>query len=243
MTNALTAAVQSMQGDLQYLDTISQNIVNIATPGYRRAIPASAGFDAALHTAGIGGMAAAAAPSTALQPLFDLSAGPVKQTGKPFDLAIGGDGYFEVDTPQGLSYTRAGDFHLGADGRLLSANGQPVQGLGGDIVLNGADASIDDSGQITQDGAIVGQLKIVQFGAGTRLLKTAGGLLQPAAGGSGSVVLQPQLQTGHLEGSNVTPMREMVMMMETTRHFEAAQKLYQGYDEVLGSAIQKLGEF
>lgn len=244
MTNALTTIAQSMQGDLRYMDTISQNMVNIATPGYRRSIPLSRPFEAALQAAGQANPDPAlkhAAP--ALTSVLDLSTGSLKQTGKAWDVAINGEGYFEIATAQGPAYTRAGDFRLDASGRLVTQGGLPVQGMNGDIILNGANAAIDHAGNIVQEGDKIGQIKIVRFTDARALVKSATGLLQAAVPENGAIDAKPELQVGYLENSNVTPMREMVLMMETTRHFEAAQKLFQGYDEMLGTAIQKLGEF
>lgn len=255
MTNALISAVQSMQNDLQYMDTISQNMVNMATTGYKRSIPVTASFSNAMNIAGSAATVSSAdsgartMPSVAfagampsLTSTLDLSVGPVKQTGRPWDLAITGDGYFEFATPDGPAYSRAGDFHADSTGRLVSATGLAVQGRGGDILLNGNSAVIDPSGNVVQEGVTVGQIKVVQFRKGETLLKTPAGLLRPGGTTSGAET-PPHLQVGFLESSNVTPLREMISMMETTRHFEAAQKLFQGYDELLRTAIQKLGEF
>jgi flagellar basal-body rod protein FlgF len=247
MTNALSAVAQSMQNDLRYMETVSQNMVNIATPGYKRAIPAAQVFGEAMQAAGQAALDGADAPrlAQATPALFDLSAGAVKQTGKPFDLAITGDGFFELATPEGAAYTRAGDFHLDARSRLVSALGYPVQGLQGDIVVggNGGGVSIDHAGQVLQDGVVVARLKLMRFAGPRDAVKNGAGLLQAAPGAAAMAEAQPELQVGALESSNVAPMREMVAMMETTRHFEATQKLYQGYDDIIGSAIQKLGQF
>jgi flagellar basal-body rod protein FlgF len=125
----------------------------------------------------------------------------------------------------------------------VSQSGFAVQGTQGDIVLDGPAAAIGRDGRITQDGRDIGQLRIVRFANAAALERSASGALRPAAGASGEIDTRAQLLSGHLEGSNVAPMREMVAMLQTTRHFESAQKLYQGYDEMLGSAIQKLGQF
>ena len=241
MSNALITAVDSMQNDMRMMETLSQNMVNITTPGYRRMQPAAPAFAQALAAAQPGAEARpATTPSMAS---VDLTHGAVKPTGRDWDLAIDGDGYFELATPGGLAYTRAGDFALDARGRLVSAAGFPVQGMQGDIVLDGPAATIARDGRITQDGREVAQLRIVRFADAKALQPGATGALQPLAGAAGETDTRSQLLTGHLEASNVAPMREMVALMQTTRHFEAAQKLYQGYDEMLGSAIQKLGQF
>jgi flagellar basal-body rod protein FlgF len=241
LTNALITAVDSMQNDLRYMETVSQNMVNISTPGYRRAIPVARNFDQALLDAG--SAPAPATPPPAAAASVDLSQGVAKQTGRAWDLAILGDGYFEIATPEGMAYTRAGDFALDARGRLVTQAGFAVQGMQGDLVLNGPGATVERSGRIMQEGQPVGQIKLVRFADPKALHKTVSGLLQTAGADDAVTESHAELQTGYLEGSNVTPMREMVAMMETTRHFESAQKLYQGYDEMLGSAIQKLGQF
>lgn len=240
MSNALVTAIDSMQNDLRQMETLAQNMVNLSTPGYRRAIPSAPAFARVLQAAD----APQTAPARAAvqPPAVDLSHGALKQTGRAWDLAIDGDGYFELSTPDGLAYTRAGDFSLDARGRLVAQGGHPVQGTQGDIVLDGPAATIGRDGRITQDGREVGQVRVLRFDAGA-LRPGARGLLQPAPGAAGSVDARAQVLSGQLEGSNVAPMREMVAMLQTTRHFESAQKLYQGYDEMLDSAIQKLGQF
>lgn len=237
MSNALTTSIAALHGDLQRLDTISQNLANGSTTGYRRVVPARS-FPAMMTEP----QASAAPAHVAEAARVDLSQGPMRATNRAWDMAIAGDGYFEVTTPDGTAYTRAGDFTVDARGQLVNAAGHTVQGVQGPIVLNGPDATIDAQGRIHQNGALVGQIKIIRFGGGP-LHKTAGGLLTPEPGTAQQIVAEPALQSGHLEASNVAPMREMVSLLETTRHFESVQKLYQGYDEMIGSAIQKLGQF
>jgi flagellar basal-body rod protein FlgF len=241
LSNALITAVQSMHNDMRYMETVSQNMVNIATPGYKRAIPVAPAFGEALRTAAEAGGQQVAVP--AVSSVLDLSAGAVKQTGRSLDLAIGGDGYFELATTDGPAYTRAGDFRLDARGRLVSQNGDPVQGLQGEIIVNGSAVTVDASGRLFQEGQVVAQLKIVRFANPKLLSKNGAGLLKPAGTQTAELDQRSTIQAGYLENSNVMPMREMMALMETTRHFEATQKLFQGYDEALGNAIGKLGQF
>jgi flagellar basal-body rod protein FlgG len=243
MSNALVIAIDSMQNDLRRMDTLSQNMVNVSTPGYRRALPAAPAFERALAAAQPARDASVPAAAQPAAVAVDLTHGAIKPTGRDWDLAIDGDGYFELSTPDGLAYTRAGDFALDARGRLVSGAGYPVQGLQGDIVLDGPAATVSRDGRIVQDGREIARLRIVRFADARSLQPTAYGALRPAPGAVPEPDTRAQLLTGHLESSNVAPMREMVAMLQTTRHFESAQKLYQGYDEMLGSAIQKLGQF
>lgn len=244
MTNAFTAAVQSLQNDLQTMDAISQNMVNVATPGYKREIPVAKIFDNAMQAAGqTEGAPAIAGFNASVGTAVDLSVGPVKHTGNLFDIAITGDGFFEVAAPSGMGYSRAGDFHLDAGGRLVTQGGFAVQGQHGDIVVNGSNVAIDHTGNVTQDGETVDRLRIVQFKNVKALTKSPEGLLHASDAAGAGTEVTPEVQVGYLESSNVLPVREMISMMETIRHFEASQKLYQGYDETMRTAIQKLGEF
>ncbi|WP_374351364.1 flagellar hook-basal body protein [Chitinimonas sp.] len=242
MSTAFTAAIHSMHNDLQRMDIISQNLVNLTTPGYKRGIARSFGevMLAADSQTSSDHHIAHTLPS--ISSVVDLSEGAVRQTGQPWDMAIVGEGYFELATPAGLAYSRAGNFHLDAEGRLVNEAGFAVQGMAGELRLNDGKAQISADGRISQGENPVGQIRLVRFAEPHALQKNPLGLLSPAAGNN-AIEVTPQLQVGALESTNVVPARDMVAMLETTRHFEAAQKLFQGYDEMLGTAIQKLGEF
>ena len=244
MSDALTIAIQSMQNDLQRMDIISQNVVNSATPGYRRALPSSQNFEAVLQNSALPGAAhdiGIELPMVAS--VLDTTTGSVKSTGRPLDIAISGDGYFELTTPNGVAYTRAGNFRLDDSGRLVSEEGFAVNGRGGDIVLNGKAPLISADGTISDGDTKIGQIKVVRFEKKERMETQGNGLLMPLNREANTTDSNAQLQVGYIENANVVPLNEMVNMLETSRHFESQQKLFQGYDEVLSSAIQKLGQF
>ncbi|MBV8660333.1 MAG: flagellar hook-basal body protein [Burkholderiales bacterium] len=245
MADALTIAVQSMQNDLQRLDAISQNVVNTSTPGYRRTMSVSQSFDEVLQrTAPSTGTQGVQVTLPTLVMATDHSAGPLKPTGNPLDIALEGEGYLEVMTPGGLAYTRAGNLHLDERGRLVTAQGFAVQGRSGEIVASGsATPTIAANGEVSDGTTVLGQIRLVDFADKHSLEKGPDGLLRPTAKAADPVETSATLRTGYLEGSNVVPLHEMVGMMETSRHFESQQKLFQGYDEQLSTAIQKLGQF
>ncbi|MBV8636345.1 MAG: flagellar hook basal-body protein [Burkholderiaceae bacterium] len=244
MADALTIAVQGMQNDMQRMDIISQNVVNSATPGYRRALSANQSFGEVLQNSAIPGADHSMAISLpAVTSFLDPAAGPVKSTGNPLDLAINGEGYFELTTPEGPAYTRAGNFHIDASGHLVNQDGYAVSGESGDIVSRDNNLSISSNGEIKDGGTTVGQLRIVSFADKHKLETTMRGLLIPQGDNEATSVAAPQLQIGYIESANVVPLNEMINMLETSRHFESQQKLFQGYDEQLSNAIQKLGQF
>lgn len=245
MADALSIAVQSMQNDMQRMDQISLNVVNSSTPGYRRTLTGNQSFGDVLQVSSLTNeMRKVEVTLPTVTGVLDSAAGSMKSTSQPLDLAINGDGYFELTTPEGLAYTRAGNLHVDENGRLVSQDGYVVSGKNGEIVVTGkASPIISVSGEVSEGTTQVGQIRLVRFADKHGLTMRSGGLLVPTEPGAETIDSSAQLQVGFLENSNVIPLNEMISMMETSRHFESQQKLFQGYDEQLSSAIQKLGQF
>ncbi|ROZ63183.1 flagellar hook-basal body protein [Ramlibacter sp. WS9] len=248
MSEVLAIALHSMQGDMARVEQIGMNMANALTPGYKRGIamqaPQGASFAAHLTQA-----AAVTEGAGTTAPLVefatDARSGTLKSTGQSLDLALAGKGHFEVLTDAGPAYTRGGSFRLDARGRLVTAQGYPVMGAGGEIVLNVSNPSIAANGGVTSangDGALVAQLKVVEFDGNARLQPKGDGLV--AAGPGMKLVADDEVQVrqGFLENSNVSSTYEMTTLVHAMRHFESMQKVAQGYDDMLGTAIRKLGE-
>jgi flagellar basal-body rod protein FlgG len=172
---------------------------------------------------------------------IDPRAGSLKFTGEALHIAIEGEGFFEVATAAGAAYTRQGQFHVDPRGRLVTESGDAVMGKSGEIVLQGARPVIDRDGSVTDNGRVVGRLKIVRLPAAKALERSGNGQLR-VGGGEPVTEVDGTVRQGYAENSNVNAMTEMVRLIETTRHFEATQKLVQGYDEMLEKALRKLGD-
>lgn len=229
----LSIAAAAMSGDVARLSSISNNMVNATTPGYRREIAFARLMTGGPESAG-----------SALRSYVDQRAGAMKQTGQAEDMAIDGEGFFELATPAGLVYTRRGDFRVNEQGQLSDANGNLLQGLGGAIQLqSGAPMEMDRDGVIKQSGSRVGQVKVVQFAAPNQLVRLPGGMFAANEGAQISAAGTYRVRQGYLEASNVDTTAEMVKLMETMRHFEATQKLVQSMDDMTDKALRKLGEF
>jgi flagellar basal-body rod protein FlgG len=250
MNEVLAIGLQGMQADMGRVEQISMNLANALTPAYKRGIamqsPVGASF--AAHLAGM------AAPvnvdstlaSHVLTYRADSQAGTLRKTGQPLDIALGGKAYFEIATDNGPAYTRQGSFRLDASGRLVTAQGYPVMGQSGEIVLTTATPVVTATGAVLAPGgsqdAPLAQLKLVEFDANAQPQRLGDGLFAPT---SDMKVLQPQdaqVRQGFLENSNVASTHEMTELIQAMRHFESMQKLTQGYDDMLGTAIRKLGE-
>ncbi len=172
----------------------------------------------------------------------DFSQGPLKKTGNPLDIAIGGRGFFKLETPSGIMYTRAGNFTLDTNGFIVSPKGYRLMGKGGPIQINGHGKIT-----ITQDGVVyvgntqAGIIDIVDFKDRGLLRKIGENLYQNKGNNPEQPVNKPTLYQGFLEGSNVEVVTEMVKMIDTLRNFEQLQKVMVNTNEEDRNLITKVG--
>jgi len=242
MSEVLRAIAGAMQADVATLRAISQNIANAEVPAYRRQIPlAATRFEELLSSSLADGSTPAAQSDVQWDAVgTDETPGTLKGTGEPLHVAIEGGGYFQLQSDQGAVLTRRGDFHVSAEGLLTAASGAPVLGIAGPIELGTATPTIASDGTVRVADNLVGQLKIVTA-AQDSPLQYVGDALYVLLNDDVTTVEQPTVRQGFLEAGNVTPVQEMVHMMETLRHFETAQRFLLGYDELRQQAISELG--
>jgi flagellar basal-body rod protein FlgF len=222
-------------GLLHQMDGIANNIANASTQGFRRE---GMVFSEYITRAG-------EAPSISMgygnTRVVDQQQGGMTQTRAPFDLAIEGDGFFMIATPQGQQLTRSGNFTPGPDGTLLTDDGNQVLDGGGSTIFIPPDArnvAVAQDGTVSADGVPLAQIGLWQptdplsliHEAGTRF--SANGV-QPA---EGATVLQ-----GYLEESNVDPLREVASMIAVQRAYELGQSFMDREDERARNVIQTLG--
>jgi len=239
-----------MQGDLARMESISHNTANVLTPGFKRQIAITPGFSAQVELGALQNstqgtpLAMQPAITAPVRTMIDPSSGALRHTGDAQDVAIEGDAFFEVSTPTGPAYTKAGSLRTDVQGRLVNLQDLPVMGIGGEIRLNNTPFTIAANGDVSQDGHVVGRLKLVQFDHAEGMVPGGNGLYLAGSAQQVPDTKAPStLRTGFLEGSNVSSPQEMVRLTETVRHFESLQRLVQGYDETLEKTIRKLGEF
>jgi flagellar basal-body rod protein FlgF len=159
------------------------------------------------------------------------------------DVAINGSGFFSIQTPDGVQYTRQGNFTLDSEGVLITPDGYPVLGEGGEITLEEGTVEIDGQGGVYVDGDEVGRLQISDFTNPETLTKAGNGRFV----GSDAAIMgeRPENSTvsqGYLETANVNPVRAMTEMIETSRAFEAYQKVIQSADEATSKSINDVGK-
>jgi len=242
MNSGLYSALSGSIAAMKRMDIISNNLANVNTPGYKK--------DKMLFESMLAGAVnpPAVPQGSTADPILqkenvyvDYGEGSVVQTGNPLDLAIDGDGFFVIQTPQGQAYTRQGNFRLAADGTLVTSDGYPVMGQSGVIRIQGGQVEIDAKGAIMVDGVESGTISIVDFPKPYNLTKNSSAQFLPT---NQQVVPQAatgSISQGHLEGSNVETITEMARMIETSRYFDACQRVIKGFDDMTGKAANELG--
>lgn len=224
----------------QRLEAISQNAASASLPGYRRHIAAGRAFDASLAAA-----EAAASPRVdrLLSQQVDLRPGAVLATGRALDLAIDTEDLFFALTDGAQTWlTRAGAFHVSQDGVLVGERELRVVGAQGDVRLPGSDVTVEADGRITQQGVTVATLQLFRPNDRASLLGAQGSLLTASSGVQPAEAGTARVRGGVLEASNTDAASEMLSLMTLSRQFESLSRVLQGYDELLGRAIQKLTE-
>ena len=225
MERGLYIAASGMLAEQVRQDQIANDLANAATPGYKADRTSQAGFGELLLANSATG-ATVGPQGTAVQVSAvetDFSPKPAKDTGEPLDFAIVGEGFFAVRTPNGTRYTRNGQFQADAQGRVVTAQGDPVLGRGGRTLTVGADGRVDPRG-----------LEVVAL---RNPRKDGDNLVTGAAAGNAA----GQVRAGALESSGADAARSMVDMIASMRAFEAGQKVIQTIDETLGKAATQVG--
>jgi flagellar basal-body rod protein FlgG len=223
MDRGLYIAASGMLAEQARQDQIANDLANAATPGYKPDRNSQRAFGALLvKNVRYGAVGEIAAGVRAERQQTDLRPAPVRETGEPLDLAVEGEGWFAVQTAQGVRYTRNGAFQAAANGTLVDQLGNPVLGRGGGAVQVRADGTVDPAAVglfALQNARKVGDALFTGAAAG------------PAPGA---------VRTGALEGSGVDAARTMVDMLASLRALEAAQKAIQTIDESLSKAATQV---
>lgn len=178
----------------------------------------------------------------------DYSPGELIETGGTFDLALLGDGFFQIQGEDGTTYyTRDGSFVVNEDGYLSTLRGELVIGTNGPIAIDGEDVEIDGNGVVRVDGDDVGTINVVNIGNKEFLRKIGDNLYRMALDKNGEEIpaeeepFEGQVLQGFLEGSNVNAISEMVEMITLLRDFEASQRAVRAQDEMLEKVSNEIG--
>ncbi|WP_129599744.1 flagellar hook-basal body protein [Anaerophilus nitritogenes] len=169
--------------------------------------------------------------------------GQLYETENNLDLGIKGKGFFKIETPDGLRYTRSGSFVLNSDHQLVTQDGHAVVGKNGPIHINGGNVVIDENGNIIADGEFVNKLDITDIKNIREMRKEGMNLYKLAEDAEAEEIpFEGKILQGFLEKSNVDPIKEMVEMIGIFRNYESSQKVIKAYDDTLGKAVNEVGK-
>lgn len=260
-TSALQVARTGLEAQDARMRVIANNLANVGTTGFKkdRANFATlayqdsrvAGARSSSETTYATGLNLGTGVSVQSTSQI-VTQGALNSTGNALDLALDGDGYFEVQLPGGqLGYTRAGNFTRSAEGQIVTTQGYALQPAitipeGANAVSVSADGTVSAVLSGSSETTELGQIQVASFAnpAGLRALGDnflaetgASGAAQTGAGGENG---RGGIQQGMLEASNVNVVEELVDMIEAQRAYEINSKMVSAVDEMLRNANQTL---
>jgi flagellar basal-body rod protein FlgF len=225
MERGLYIAASGMVSEMARQDLISNDLANASTAGYKSDTAVQGSFgDLLLRNTQTGATVGPLGQGSRIErQVTDLSAAPIKETGEALDFAVEGNGFFAVQTAQGVRYTRNGQFTAAANGRLTDQLGNAVLGRNGQPITLGADGKVP--------AASVGIFAL------NTPRKAGDNLFQGTAAGAGTGTVR----SGALEGSGSDPVRAMTDMIASLRAFESGQKVITTIDSTLQKASNQVG--
>jgi flagellar basal-body rod protein FlgF len=239
LENPTYLVLSRMVSQTNAMDVIANNIANASTPGFKATNMQFSGYvtPSGSTVPGGGSLAYASAGST----WRDTASGAVQNTGSPLDLAITGDGYFQVKTPNGNRLTRDGAFGLLPDGTLATASGAQVLDTSDQPITvppNAGTLTITADGIINDENGQIGQIGVVDVADPQSL--TAAGDNQFISSQPTTAATRPGIVQGALEQSNVSPVLMITKMMETSQDFQFNTQFLQAEQTRQMSAISQI---
>lgn len=227
------------------LNVISNNMVNVSSPGYKKDTMVSTTFknemQYRLENNGSGASSALNNISkirSAQETLVSYEQGAFEETGNPLDVALSQQGFFVVQTPNGEQYTRNGSFIIDGEGYLALPSIGRIMGQSGPILLNTDKIAIDSDGTITgEQGNLLGKIRVVDFENYDELQKTPSGLFT----GGNPRETNGAIMQNTLERSNVSMVSEMTAMMTSQRAIQSAAQVIKIYDQLMAKATTEIG--
>ncbi|HVR69060.1 MAG TPA: flagellar basal-body rod protein FlgF [Verrucomicrobiae bacterium] len=240
MDNASYVALARQSALQRALDVTANNVANLRTTGFKAE---KVQFEEYMQALKSPGMKQAPLSSVLdVGTVTDMSTGPLETTGNSLDFAILGDGFFAVQTDGGMRYTRGGSFRMDESGQLVTQDGKAVLDTGGSpIQLEGASGpvTVNGTGEISSNGAILGQLGVVGFADPQSLVHEGNGLFKSDSVPTAAPV---SIIQGMLESSNAQPIVEITRMIDILRNFESAQKMLDAQHDLSRDTVAKLGK-
>jgi flagellar basal-body rod protein FlgF len=242
MENALYVGLSRQMVLQRQMDIIANNIANVDTTGFKvESLLEKTDARAPAMTLGGPRPVKFVSPDGVAR---DFGQGALRQTGGELDMAIDGQGFFQVRTPQGDRFTRDGRFKTDDTGRLITETGAAVLDEGGGEIVIDAEkgaVAIGADGTITQGRDQVGKVAMVKFATPAVLEKAGDNLYRNVTNGTPQPATDAKLRQGMLEGSNVNSVLEITRMVEVSRAYESTAKMIDAQADLAKTAVERLG--
>ena len=258
MLRGLYTAYTGMLNEQYRLDILSNNLANADTTGFKKEGSTSQSYsevmavkikDTSEHPNTPKDLGSMSLGVKIGETYTDFSQGSFRETGNTFDLALSGDGFFNIEFTNksgetSVKYTRDGSFTLTADGYLVTDDGDYVLDTEGEHIKLDTlttDTQIISDGSIYQDGNLVAQIQLTAFEDNDYLSHYGETMWDTVEGATEVENPDVKVYQGYLEQSNINVVEEMVNMISIQRHYEANQKLITTYDESLDKSVNQIG--
>jgi flagellar basal-body rod protein FlgG len=216
------------------LDVVAHNLANVGTTGFKAE---------RYHPGAVMDVTPKAGSATgAAFTIVDHSQGSMQKTDNALDVAIEGEGFFAVQTAQGMAFTRNGNFLVNKNNQLVTQSGQRVLGKQGPITISGGNVDIGTAGDVSVNGVIAGELRIVRFDNVRALTRNQEGLFSDPGTAGMKALEKPEIKSRQLEMSNVNAIREMAEMIDIQRSFETYQKVIHTMTDLDKLATSRIGK-
>jgi flagellar basal-body rod protein FlgF len=217
-------AASGMRARMESLDMLANNIANADTGGYKTDREFYSLYTSAEAIAP-GGNDPSTLPVIE-KTYIDYAQGSLRETSNPLDFGIQGKGFFAVDSPSGVAYTRNGNFQLTPAGNLVNADGYSVRSASGQAIKLDSTLPVEVAadGTISQSGQSGGKLAVLDFADHGDLIKQGNTLFRPADPKTKPIVTSAEVKQGRLESSNVGNSESVIRLVSVMRQFDMLQK-------------------
>lgn len=240
MENSLYIGLSRQMALQEQMDIVANNIANLSTPGYRGHNMVFLEYMSRQRNAEKAGNDSISMVHDYGQ-FMNTESGPLQQTGNPLDVALQGPGFFGVETPDGVQYTRAGNFQINGSGELVTGSGQLVAAAGGGTISipeGSIEIKIARDGTISTEQGETGQIMMVEFENPQDLVAQGNGLYKTEE--AGEAAENTEMMQGMIEGSNVNAVLEMTRMIDVSRAYQSTQRMLQAEHDRQRGMIQTL---
>lgn len=253
MLRGLYTAYTGMMNEQYRMDIMSNNLANADTTGFKKEGSTSQAYSEVMAVKikdvsenpntpkRLGNMSLGVKIG---ETYTDFSQGSLRDTGNTYDIAIGGDGFFNIEFTNksgetSTKYTRDGGFTLTKDGYLVTKDGDYVIGENGRIQLSttAGNTVFDESGNIYQDDRLVASLKLTEFEDTNYLTHYGETMWDAKEGAVAKDADNAKIYQGYLEMSNASVVKEMVNMITISRQYESNQKMLTTFDDTLEKSM------